>query len=164
MTTEAARKFWTTKSKAPEYHAIAFSHPAFDAPIRLVANQFAEVTLGGNVYTPVAMDVTPPEKKSDGLPKLPIAFPRQVVGREFKRQLRKIAESGSRAPIEVAYDVYLGEKAAPQLSWQLYAAEQGGISFSATTVQVTATVDNPMRRQVAPVYDPATWTGLELIQ
>lgn len=164
MTTEAARKFWTTKSKLPEWHAVTFTHPAFDAPIRLVANQFAEVTLGGNVHTPVRMDLTPPEKKGDGLPKLPIAFPREVVGREFKRQLRKIADAGSRAPIEVTYDVYLGEKTTPQLSWKLYAAEQGGVSFSATTVQVTATLDNPMRTAVGVIYDPATFTGLELIQ
>lgn len=156
-------EFWATKSPMPEYHAITFEHPDFDGPFRLVANQFAEVTLGGDVYTPAPMTITPPDQKSDAQPKLTMVFPRQVVGRAFKQQLRLIAESGSRAPISVTYDVYLGTTTTPQLSWQLYAAEQGGIQFSTDGVQVTATDDNPMRRQVGVIYDPTVWTGLEII-
>jgi hypothetical protein len=159
-----AREFWTTKSPLPEYHAITFDHPEFDAPFRLVANQFAEVTLGGDVYTPAPMTISPPDQKSDAQPKLNLVFPRQVVGRQFKQQLKLIAVSGSRAPITVTYDVYLGVTGAPKLSWILYASEQGGIQFSTDAVQVTATDDNPMRRQVGVIYDPATFTGLEIMQ
>lgn len=164
MTTEAARRFWTTKSPLPEWHAITYSHPSFTTPFRLVANQFAEVTLGGNVHMPVPMTVTPPDQKNNSQPRLTTVFPRQVVGRQFKQQLKLIAESGSRAPIAVTYEVYLGEMTTPQLSWNLYAAEQGGIGFSTDGVQVVATVDNPMRAAVGVIYDPATFTGLELIQ
>ncbi len=161
MTT--AREFWTVKSPLAEYHAITFDHPAFDAPFRLVANQFAAVTLGGNGHTPAPMTITPPDQKSDSQPKLTMVFPRLVVGRQFKQQLKLLKDSGSRAPITVAYDVYLGSTATPQLSWSLYVAEQGGIQFSTDAVQVTATVDNPMRRQVGVVYDPAVFTGLEIL-
>lgn len=156
--------FWTTKSPLAEYHAITFAHPSFIAPFRLVANQFAEVTLGGNVHTPVPMQVKPPDQKSDAQPKLSITFPRQVVGRQFKQQLALIASSGSRAPISVTSELYLGVTDTPQVSWNLYAAEQGGISFSTDAVQVTATDDNPMKRQVGVIYDPATFTGLEILR
>lgn len=156
--------FWATKSPLPEYEAITFDHPSFDGPIRLVANQFAEVILGGNVHTPAGMSITPPEQKSDGSPRLTLVFPRQAVGREFKRQLRLIAAAGSQAAITVLYAVYLGETDAPKVTWTLYVAEQGGIQFNTDSVQVLATVDNPMRRSAALIYDPAIYTGLELIQ
>lgn len=156
--------FWATKSPLAEYHAITYSHPSFEAPIRLVANQFAEVTLGGNPHMPAPMTVTPPDQKNDAQPRLTTVFPRQVVGRIFKQQIKLITASGSRAPISVEYSVYLGTTVAPQLTWNLYVAEQGGIGFSTDGVQVVATDDNPMRRQVGVIYDPATFSGLELIQ
>jgi protein involved in polysaccharide export with SLBB domain len=156
-------EFWSTKSPLPEWHAIVFTHPAFDAPFRLVANQFAPVTLGGQVHTPAPMSIKPPDSKGDTQPKLTLIFPRQVVGREFKRQLRLVTASASRDPISVTYSVYLGDTAAPEIVWQLYAAEAGGVTFNQDSVQVSATDDNPMRRAVAPIYDPGVFTGLELI-
>lgn len=155
------RVFWSSKSPLPEWHSITFSHPSFDAPIRLVANQFAEVTLGGFVHTPAPMTIKPPAQASDGQAKIEIGFPRQVVGRQFKQQLALVV--GSRAPIAVKYAVYLGDTAAPELSWDMYVADAGGVQFSSETVQVLATVDNPMRRNVAPIYDPSVFTGLEIL-
>lgn len=157
------RVYWATKSKRPMFEAITFDHPSFDAPIRLVANQFAPVTLGGQVHTPAAMAVKVPDQKGDAQPKLTLGFPRQVVGNEFKRQLAKIKADRSRAPIRVRYAAYLGDVDAPQITWDLYAAEAGGISFSNTAVQVTATDSNPMRQAVAPTYDPNVFTGLIFI-
>jgi hypothetical protein len=155
--------FWSTKSPLPEWHAIVFNNPAFDAPFRLVANQFAPVELGGIEHQPVPMTIEPPEQAADNQPRLRIAFPRQVVGREFKRQLRLIRAAGSREPITVTYSVYLGDRDAPELSWELYASDTGGIQFGPSTVQVTASDDNPMRRKVAPIYEPAEFTGLQII-
>lgn len=155
------REFWATKSPLPEYHSIVFEHPEFTAPFRLVANQFAEVTLGGQVHTPCAMQIRPPDNKSDGNPTLTMAFPRPVVGRQFKAALRLIAAAGSRDPIEVTYSVYFGEVAAPGIVWHLYVGESGGIVFREDTVQVTATLDNPLRTAAAPVYDPGVFTGLQ---
>lgn len=158
------REFWSTKSPLPEYHAVRFEHVAFDAPIRLVANQFAEVTLGGYVHTPAPMTVKDPDLRSDGQPRMTITFPRAVVGREFKRKLELIRASGSLAPIAVTHDIYLGSTDTPQVTWTLYVSDgAAGVSFGAEVVQVTATDDNPMRRAVAPIYDPASFTGLELI-
>lgn len=155
------RTFWTTKSPLAEYHAITFEHPAFDAPIRLVANQFAPVTLAGQVHTPAPMSIRPPESKGDSQPRMTIAFPRQVVGREFKRQLAKIAAAGSRAPIVVTYAQFLGVTDAPQQTIRLFVADTGGVAFNAESVQVTAAEDNPMRRAAGVIYEPGTFTGLE---
>lgn len=157
------RTFWATKSPEPEFHAVTFAHPSFSDTFRLVSNQFEDVTLGGFVHTPTPMTIKPPEQSSEAQPRLTMAFPRQVVGREFKRQIRLIELSGSREPINVTYSVYLGDTDVPQVTWQLYVSDQSGIQFNADTVQVTASDDNPMRRAVAPIYDPAVFTGLELI-
>lgn len=155
------RVFWSTKSPLPEYHAIVFEHASFDAPIRLVANQFAELTLGGYVHTAAPMTVRRPDQSSDTQPRMQIAFPRAVVGREFKRQLKLV--SGSGAPIKVTHSIYLGQKDTPQLTWTLYVGEHNGVVFTADAVQVTATDDNPMRTFVAAVYDPNEFTGLALM-
>lgn len=157
------RTFWSTKSPDPEFHAVTFAHPSFSAPFRLVANQFEEVTLGGFVHTPAPMTIRPPEQSGSAQPRLTLSFPRQVVGREFKRQLRLLDISGSRDPISVTYAVYLGDTDAPEITWALYVSDQSGIQFNADVVQVTASDDNPMRRFAAPIYDPSVFTGLELI-
>lgn len=155
--------FWTTKSPLPEFHAITFAHPAMSAPFRLVANQFAPVTLSGFAHTPAPMTIQPPDQSASAQPKLRIAFPRAVVGREFKRQLKLIVASGLRTPITATYAVYLGDTDTPQVTWSLYVSDANGVAFTKDTVQVTATDDNPMLRAVAPIYDPADFTGLELI-
>ena len=154
-------EFWACKSPLPEYHSITFSHPNFDRPVRLVANQFAEVTLGGFVHTPAPMKIKPPDQTGDSQSKLSMAFPRQVVGREFKRKLKLIG--GSREPITVDYAVYLDDLTTPAVTWSLYASDAGGITFTADGVQVVATDSNPMRRAVAPVYEPSVFTGLEIL-
>lgn len=154
------RTFWATKSPLAQFQAVVFTHPAFDAPVRLVANVFEEVTLGGFVHTPAPMSIRTPERNADGQPKLVLSFPRAVVGREFKRQLSLVIASGTLEPIAVDYGLYLGDTSAPAVTWHLFASDRGGVSFGTSTVQVTATLDNPMRRQVAPTYDPGVFTGL----
>jgi len=157
------REFYSTKSKRAEYLAVVFEHPAFEEPLRLVANQFAELTLGGFVHIPCPMQVKEPEQASGAQPKLTVSFPRQVVGREFKRQLRLVTDSGSRDPITVTYSVYMGDTDVPERLWRLFVSDSGGITFGNETVQVTASDDNPMRRTAGPIYDPGVFTGLILI-
>lgn len=156
------KTFWATKNPGPQYEAVTFSNPAFDTPIRLVADVFAPVTLGGYVHKPAPMTIKPPDKTSTTA-KLTLAFPRNVVGREFKRQLARLRAAGSREPISVQYAVYLDDLLAPAVSWLLYVAEEGGIAFKGEAVQVSATVDNPARRSGAIIYEPGVFTGLELL-
>lgn len=157
------RTFWTTKSPLAQYEAVTFSHPAFDGPIRLVANQFAPVTLSGWAHTPCAMSIKAPDQTGTAQARLTASFPRQVVGRDFKRQLRAIKDASSVEPISVQYALYLGNTGAPAQTWQLYIADSTGVQFDADVVQIVAQDDNPMRRAVATVYDPNVWTGLEQI-
>ncbi len=156
------REYWTTKPPLPEYEALTFTHPSFSAPIRLVVNQFAAVTLGGNVHTPVPGQVKVPDQ-AGGQVRLTLVFPRAVVGAEFKRQLRLVQASGSVAPITCGYALYLADTVAPEVTWELYVADQGGVTITPEAVQVVASDDNPMRRPAALIYDPATWTGLQVL-
>ena len=157
-------EFWATKARLAEYHAVVFEHPAFSGgPVRLVANQFEDLTLGGFVHTAAPMQITPPEQKSGDLSRMTVAFPRPVVGRQFKQRLREIQDSGSREPITMHYQVYLGATDAPQMSWVLYASDKGGVSFGREFVQVVAGDDNPMRLPAAEIYDPEVFTGLQLL-
>ncbi len=154
-------EFWAQKPKLPTYRTITFTHPVWATPVRLVADVFAAVTLGSNSYTPAPMTIEPPAKKGDAGIVMTITFPRQVVGRQFKAKLAEIVSAGSRAPIEVLYAEWLGETDAPKVTWPLFVADRQGVAFSATAVQVSASIDNPMRRSVAPIYDPAVFTGLQ---
>lgn len=155
-------EYWTKKpATLPEHEAVVFDHPEFNAPFRLVANVFEPVTLGGHVHTPVGMQIKRPDTDTDGQPKLVCAFPRQHVGRQFKQQLRLIKDAGSVEPIEVTYSIYTGDNTAPTVTWPMYVADAGGIVFGNEAVQVTASIDNPMRRRNALIYTPDVWTGLQ---
>lgn len=157
------RTFWASKSPLPEYQAITFSHPSFEGPIRLVADKFEAVTLGGQVHQPVPMTVKPPDQRGDSQPKLVLTFPRAEVGRDFKQAIGRIEGTAVVEPIVVTYHLYLGDTAAPEVTWELYISDVGGIVFTPDAVQVTATESNPMRLSVAEIYDPSVFTGLELI-
>lgn len=158
------QEFWATKSKLPEFLAVVFEHPEFDSPIRLVANQFEPVTLGGFEHTPCTMTITPPEQSNEPIASLKATFPRAVVGREFKRKLASITAAGRLAPITVTYRHYIGSDLdVPALSWSLYVSKSGGVVFTPEVVQVTATDANPMRRSAAEIYDPTVFTGLQSV-
>ncbi len=109
------------------------------------------------------MDIRPPKPGPNEVPKLIISFARQQVGREFKAQLRRIREAASREPIAVTYAVWLQDTDAPKRSLTLYASDQGGVSFDPSTVQVNATLDQLSRVSRAPIYEPAVFSGLELV-
>ena len=89
------KEFYATKNPGAVYETVAFDHPEFAAPFLLVANKFAAVTLGGDSYTPAPMTIKAPSSKGGERPRLTLAFPRQVVGRQFKQQLALIAAAGS---------------------------------------------------------------------
>jgi hypothetical protein len=157
------RAFWARKPVEARFETVVFTHPEFTAPFRLVRNEFAAVTLGGHAYTPVSMDIKPPKAGPNELPRLVVSFARQQVGRQFKAQLRRIRAAASRAPIAVTYAVWLQDTDAPKRSITLYASDQGGVSFDSATVQVSATLDQLSRVSRAPIYDPAVFSGLELV-
>lgn len=153
-----AAEFWASKRRKARFDTIAFAHAEFDATFRLVANVFTEVTLGGNVYTPAPMDIAPPSQNGDAQPRLTLTFPRAVVGRQFKQQLRLVEESGSRVPITCTLATWLEDTDAPKITWPLYVQS---VRFNREAVQVAASLDNPMQRYGQRIYDPAVFTGLQ---
>ncbi len=157
------RKFWSTKSPRPEFHAVVFSHPAMSEPVRLVANQFAPVTLGGYQHRPAPMQIKPPDQGGEANVRMTVSFPRAEVGREFKEQMKRIQAWPTLEPISITYSIYLSDFDVPEIVWPLYAGDQSGIQFTTEAVQVTATDTNPMRRQASEIYTPDVFTGLDQI-
>ncbi len=153
--------FWSSKSPRPEYHAVVFSHPGMTAPIRLVANQFASLTLGGASHVPAPMQIKPPDQGGDANIRMTLSFPRAVVGKQFKDQLALIRAYADLEPISVTYSIYLSDTASPEIVWPLYVSDQAGVQFTTEAVQVTATDTNPMRRQAGVIYTPDIFTGLD---
>ena len=152
-------QFWTQKPIIAQYESIKFSHPSFDAPIYLVANQFAAVTLGGVEHTPCPLAIQPPAQSKDGNPSITLSFPRVVVGAAFKRQLALIDRH---EPITVEYKLYFADDLnTAAMAYTFYVDKRDGITMNGEAVNVKATYDNPMRRAVCRIYDPATFTGLK---
>lgn len=161
MVTQA--EFYATKRKEPEYHCITLSHSAFDAPYRLVADQYQDVTLNGAVYKAAAMTVGLTDADAEN-PAVSIGFPRLVVGREFDAQKKKIALSGRMEPIEVKYEKFIpAVQDGPVRKRTLYAVDSGGIVTNESTVSVKAGRVNKMVLGVSNTYDVSVWTGLETV-
>ena len=158
------REFWTTKNPAPEYEALTFTHDDFSQPFRIVANQFENVTLGGFEHTAVAMDITLPPVGQSASGSMTIKFPRIVVGRVFSQELRRITLAGRMQAITVQYARYQSPNlTTPVQTLTLYVSGNDGVAMGADSVQVNATIDNPMRRNVARICDVQVFTGLELL-
>lgn len=158
MTAQA--EFWTQKKRRPEYHCMTFSHSSWSAPIRLVINQYSNITLNGNVYTATSAEITPPSQNADDAATASISFPRQVVGREFKQALQSIVSAGKITPITATYEHFIDGITAPVRSQRLWVSESGGILWNATTVSVKCTDKNPLRRDISTKYDVDIFTGL----
>jgi len=161
MVTQA--EFYSSKRKEPEFHCITLTHSAFDAPYRLVFNQFQTVNLNGNDYIPVYGAITLTDSDAEN-PAVTISFPRIVVGREFDKQKKKIAESGRMEPIQVKYEKFIPSvQSAPVRTRTLYAVDSGGIVTNGETVSIKAGRVNKMTMDVADIYDVTVWTGLETV-
>ena len=141
---------------------MTISHPAMTQTFRLVANQFAPVTLGGQVHQPAPMQIKPPDQGGDANPRMTLRFPRASVWREFKRELGRVQGYGTIHPIGVRYAVFLGDTEYPEIDWPLYASDQSGIQFTSEAIQITAADTNPMRRGASEIYTPDVFTGLDV--
>lgn len=152
--------FWTQKPTTPEYWTITFYHAEFGY-IRLVANQYADVTLGGNVYTACGMQIQPPDQSRDPDPVLTVSFSRIAVGRQFKQALSQITIGGRLMPISVNFSRWA--EGLTVESFDLYVADDSGVSFNNDGVQVKAVDDNSLRYDVSRIYNIEEYTGLAQI-
>lgn len=159
------REFFTQKNPAEEYDTIIFNHPEFSQPVRLVLNQFKPFIFGGNEYIPVAAKVNYPSQGNDLIPKLTLQFSRIYVGDEFKKIINSITPFGWQKPISMVYEQYNAlSMDKPTSRYSLYVTKNG-IRFNRTSVQVTASDDNPMilakpHYESNPIYTLEEYRGL----
>lgn len=153
-------EFWTQKSSQPELWTITFYHVEFGY-IRLVANQFTDITIGGNVYQACAMQIQPPSQTKEPDPTLSVSFSRIHVGRQFKQALSQITIGGRLTPISVNFSRWIQGVAAE--SFDLFVADDSGISFNTDGVQVKAVDDNSLRYDVSRIYNIEEYSGLAQI-
>lgn len=160
------REFFTQKNPAEEYDTITFNHPEFKEPVRLVLNQFKPLTFGGNEFIPVAAKINLPDQGSELTPKLSLQFSRINIGDEFKKVINSITPFGWQYPISMLYEQYneLSIDKSTQ-RYSLYVSEEG-IKFNRTTVEISATDDNPMvlskprNTESNPIYTLEEYRGL----
>lgn len=160
------REFFTQKNPAEEFDTITFHHPEFKEPVRLVLNQFKPLTFAGNEFIPVAAKINLPDQGSELTPKLSLQFSRIHIGDEFKKIINSITPFGWQHPISMLYEQY-NELSIdkPTQRYSLYVSEEG-VKFNRTTVEISATDDNPMvlskprNTESNPIYTLEEYRGL----
>lgn len=139
------------------YETIEFHHVSFGS-FYLVNNQVFPKTLGGVEYKPCRFELSESQQSSTPIIDSTIKFSR--LAKDFKQQL-KVWRSYSRIePITVTYRLFDSKDMATAIKeWQLYVKD---CSLDADNVNVSLSMTNPLNTNVALLYDPADWPGLEI--
>lgn len=156
-------EFYAAKLPDPVYDCFTLSHSAFSEPYRLVANQYADMTLNGAVYKAAPMDIGLSDSDAEN-PAVTASFPRLVVGREFNAATKRITDAGRMEPIEAKYERFIPTvQTGPVKKRTLHVVDSGGIVKTGETVSVKAGQVNKMTMGVADIYDVSIFTGLETV-
>lgn len=139
------------------YEAVEFHHVSFGS-FYLVNNQVFPRNLGGVEYKPCRFEVSESQQSSTPIIDSTIKFSR--LAQDFKQQL-KVWRSYSRIePITVIYRLFDSKDMTTAIKeWQLYVKD---CSLDADNVNVSLSMTNPLNTNVALLYDPAEWPGLEI--
>ncbi|WP_330983608.1 MULTISPECIES: DUF1833 family protein [Enterobacterales] len=160
---DAQREFWSTKNPAADYDVVVISHPAFDGPIRLVANVYEDITINGAVYTACAMEIDKPEQGRDPISSATIKFSRINVGDQFKVYIRSLDGYDWMTPVSVLLQHYTEQNTTtPDQSWGLFVGEEG-VRVTPDYVTLQATDDNPMTMNSSIIYDIDRYPGLQYL-
>lgn len=139
------------------YETVEFHHVSFGS-FYLVNNQVFPRNLGGVEYKPCRFEVSESQQSSTPIIDSTIKFSR--LAQDFKQQL-KVWRSYSRIePITVIYRLFDSKDMTTAIKeWQLYVKD---CSLDADNVNVSLSMTNPLNTNVALLYDPADWPGLEI--
>ena len=154
---------WTTKAPVLEFDTIEFSHSSIET-IRIVANQYDQITILGNEYTPCYVEVQYPKIDGESQPEASFAMARPIVGDIVQRTIRSIPPfMRIKEPVKVVMSHWSdSDLATPMFSYELDLSNEG-VSMSVDSVTFKVEKLNNMTRSVARIYTIEGWSGLEAV-
>lgn len=170
MTTEAAKRFFTTKPREIYFETFEIYHPQ-GINRRLVSRQFEPKTFGiestatrnaGQMveFEPAAMEITPVQQSNQTTVSLELQLGR--VGKMVKEELNKINGAGFLTPIEGIYRVYRGASlTAPMTTPITLFCSSAGLDNEDAALLFED--DNPASITVSKRYLAQDFPGLEVL-
>ncbi|MEG2430097.1 MAG: DUF1833 family protein [Acinetobacter sp.] len=139
------------------YETVEFHHVSFGS-FYLVNNQVFPKTLGGVEYQPCRFELSESQQSSTPIIDSTVKFSR--LAQDFKQQLKVWSSYSRIEPITVTYRLFDSKDMTTAIKeWQLYVKD---CSLDADNVNVSLSMTNPLNTNVALLYDPAEWPGLEI--
>lgn len=140
------------------YETVTFEHPSFST-VNLVNNQHYPKTLGGIEYLPCNFEIAESQQSKTPIINATVKFTR--IAQDFKQKLKDWRGYSRMTAIECTHRIF--DSADMQTAireWTLYVKD---CSLDVSSVNVSLSMTNPLNKSIAKTYDPADWTGLQVM-